>query len=70
MTEHAAPNIQRRTGLARLLFNRGIRQTFVADELGVTPGLVSRWCSGKVRIPDERVSQLSVLLDVFTGDIV
>jgi len=48
--------------LQRILQERGIKQTWVADKLGVTKGLVNQWVKEKTPIAPKHQIELKSLL--------
>ena len=61
-----APQIEHRTGLARLLWDRRIEQTALAAALNppVHQSTVTRWCKGERTIPPRRIEEIAALLGV------
>lgn len=57
------------TGLAQVLERQGRRRDWVAQQLGIDPTTVSRWCLGQRELPPERVPQLAALLGVTEDEI-
>lgn len=43
--------------------NPQLTQGYIANEFGLTQGLVGQWLSGKTNIPDKRLIALSEILD-------
>lgn len=48
--------------LQQILKDRGIKQTWVADKLGVTKGLVNQWVKDKTPIAKKHQIELKSLL--------
>jgi transcriptional regulator with XRE-family HTH domain len=53
-----------KTAFARILDSQGRTQAWVAAQLHVSRGTVSRWYTGKRPIPEHHLSTLAKLLDV------
>lgn len=57
------------TRFGLLIEAQGRRKDWIASNLGVSQGTVSRWCSGERVIPPARVRELADLLGVHEEDI-
>ncbi len=49
--------------LERILSDRGIKQTWVAEKLGVSAALVNQWVKNTKPIPEDFKKRLQVLLN-------
>lgn len=49
---------------------RGIRQKSLAEGLGVTEGVMSRYFSGETIMPVGALRKIAVLLDAHVGDVI
>lgn len=47
----------------------GLKKTVVAEQMGVTPGLVSQWASGHRPVPPEKAVKLAELVGIEPGRI-
>ena len=45
-----------------LMQSKGIKQKFVADNLGVSTAIISKWANGQSSIPEDRVLMIKKLL--------
>lgn len=57
------------TRLQALITERGIKQRWLADQLGVSKDRMHRWCSGKSAIDPEYIRPLAKLLRVRQKDL-
>ena len=66
-----APIVEHRTPLARIVWEQRVERRALAANLDppVSPGAITRWCSGEWPIPPARIPQLAALLGVAEGDI-
>jgi transcriptional regulator with XRE-family HTH domain len=48
--------------LKGILEAKGIKQSFIVKKLQVSKGLVSRWVSGSLAIPEKHVDNLKAIL--------
>lgn len=49
--------------LEKILTDKGIKQTWVAEKLGVSPALVNQWVKNTKPIPEEFQKRLQLLLN-------
>jgi transcriptional regulator with XRE-family HTH domain len=57
------------TPLARILRKGGKSQSWLAEEMRVHPGTISRWVTGKRPIPDYRLPALAKILGVSEDEL-
>ena len=69
MERRIAHDTYHTTGLRRVLHERGIKQHWLARQLGVSDGVISYWCRGERPIPQETVAVIAKLLKVAQRDI-
>lgn len=55
--------------LQDLLKAKGVRQSIVADACDVSEGTVSKWASGKIRVPAERVAKIAEVTGLAPHDL-
>lgn len=48
--------------LRSIIQEKGIKQTWIAEKLGVTRALINQWVKGTVTIPEKHVDDLKRLL--------
>lgn len=48
--------------IKKRITEKGIKQQFLADKLGVTKGLISQWATGKSPVPVKHQINLQALL--------
>jgi len=58
------------TKLKKILTDRGIKQVWLADQLGVDPSVISRYVSGQWNMPDDHIKALAKTLHVSQKEIV
>lgn len=56
--------------LKEILASKGIKQTFIAQKLGVSVVTVSNWVKGKTAPNEKNLKRLSELLQVPVNDLV
>jgi transcriptional regulator with XRE-family HTH domain len=56
--------------LRTLIDDRGLRQDWIADKLGVSEATFSRWVTGRAEVPIGKVTQFADVLGVKVADIV
>jgi transcriptional regulator with XRE-family HTH domain len=61
---HTTRTERHETALGRILREQGRKGSWLAEQLGITAGAVSRWANGEWPIPDGRVDQIAALLGV------
>jgi transcriptional regulator with XRE-family HTH domain len=69
MERRIAHDTPHTTGLRRVLQERGIKQRWLARQLGVSDGVIGYWCRGEQPIPREDIAAIAKLLKVRQGDI-
>lgn len=48
--------------LKLLIKDKGIKQTFIADKLGISKTMITQWVKGDRPIPERHISELKRLL--------
>ena len=56
--------------IKEVLEAKGIKQTWLAEQLGKDPSTVSKWCSNKMQPSLEMLSQIAKTLNVDTKELI
>lgn len=48
--------------LQKVIKAKGLKQTWIADQMGVTKSLVSQWVRGSISVPEKHVKDLKRIL--------
>ena len=61
--------MQRYNRIREILDSRGTKNKFLADQLGVTHGTVSKWCSNQSQPRVEMLFRIAKVLDVTAREL-
>lgn len=56
--------------ISKVLKDKGVKQTQLADALGVTRSCISQYCSGKVDVPISKLIAISIALDCDISELI
>lgn len=48
--------------LQKVIKAKGLKQSWIADQMGVTKSLVSQWVRGSINVPEKHVKNLKRIL--------